>query len=151
MSTLNHNTFSLEREYPVPPATVFRHFADPALKQKWFGTDEGWTSLGSGMDFRVGGVEFDEGRWDNGTTSRFESRYLEIVEDLRLVYVYGMVVNDARLSDSLASIELTATDGGTLLRLTEQGVYYDGHEDPAMREQGTAWILDNLGKALAQA
>ena len=151
MSTLNHNTFRLEREYPVPPATVFRHFADEALKQKWFGTDEGWTSTGHGMDFRVGGVEYDEGRWDNGTTSRFESRYLEIVDDLRLVYTYFMLVDGVRLSDSLASIELTPTQGGTLLTLTEQGVYYDGHEDPALREQGTAWILDNLGKALASA
>lgn len=151
MTTLVHNTFRLEREYPVPPATVFRHFADETLKQKWFGTDEGWTSLGHGMDFRVGGVEYDEGRWANGTTSRFESRYLEIVDDLRLVYVYGMVVDDVRLSDSLASIELTATEGGTRLTLTEQGVYYDGHEDPALREQGTGWILDNLGRALASA
>jgi hypothetical protein len=35
--------------------------------------------------------------------------------------------------------------------LTEQGVYDDGHEDPALREQGIGWILDILGQALATA
>jgi uncharacterized protein YndB with AHSA1/START domain len=126
MSTLNHNTFQLTREYPVPPATVFAHFSDETLKRKWFGGDEGWTELGHEMDFRVGGAEYDEGRFEGGDsgsfTSRFDAVYHDIVEDQRLVYSYDMHVNGVHLSVSVASIELTPTAGGTLLTLTEQGV-----------------------------
>ena len=155
MSTLNHNTFQLAREYPVPPATVFRHFSEEALKRKWFGGDEGWTEIGHEMDFRGGGAEWDEGRFEGGDgvafTSRFDAVYHDIVEDQRLVYSYDMHVNGVHLSVSVASIELTPTAGGTLLTLTEQGVYFDGHEDPALREQGTKDLLEALGRALAAA
>lgn len=155
MSTLNHNTFRLEREYPAPPATVFRHFADEALKRKWFGGDEGWTTIGHDMDFRVGGVEYDEGRFEGGEngsfTSRFDAVYHDIVEDQRIVYSYDMHVDGVHLSVSVASIELTPTSSGTLLTLTEQGVYFDGHEDPALRERGTKDLLEALGRVLATA
>ena len=37
---------------------------------------------------------------------------------------------------------------GTRLTLTEHGAFLDGHEDPALREQGTRWLLEKLGEAL---
>jgi hypothetical protein len=33
----------------------------------------------------------------------------------------------------------------------QQGVYFDGHEDPARREEGTNGLLDALGAALERA
>lgn len=150
--TLVHDSFTLEREYPVPPAAVFRAFADPAIKQRWFGADDdGWTPVSRGMDFRVGGAEHDEGRSDSGYVSRFDAVYHEIVEDVRIVYTYDMRVDGVHLSVSLASIELTPTATGTLLTLTEQGVYFDAHEDPALRAEGTRQILESLGRVLAAA
>lgn len=146
--SLVHDTFTLQREYPVPPATVFRAFADFDVKQRWFGGDDGWTPISRGMDFRVGGAEHDEARWQTGTVSRFDAVYHEIVEDARIVYTYDMRVDGVHLSVSLASIELTPTDGGTLLTLTEQGVYFDGHEDPALRAAGTRDLLESLARAL---
>ena len=150
-----HDTFTLEREYPVPPAAVFRAFADPTIKQRWFGGEDGWTAISRGMDFRVGGTEHDEGRWDgpdgSSYVSRFDAVYHEIVEDQRIVFTYDMRVDGVHLSVSVTSIELTPTAGGTLLTFTEQGVYFDGHEDPALRRQGTADLLDALGRVLASA
>ena len=149
-----HDTFTLEREYPVPPAAVFRAFADPTIKQRWFGGEDGWTAISRGMDFRVGGAEHDEGRWDGGDdrsyVSRFDAVYHEIVEDQRIVYTYDMRVDGVHLSVSVSSIELTPTATGTLLTLTEQGVYFDGREDPALRAQGTRDLLESLGRALAE-
>lgn len=149
--TLAHDTFTLEREYPVTPAAVFRAFADPALKRRWFGAEEGWTPISSAMDFRVGGAEHDEARWegDHGYVSRFDAVYHEIVEDSRIVYTYDMRVDGVHLSVSVTSIELTPTAAGTLLTFTEQGVYFDGHEDPALRAAGTRDLLEALGRALA--
>ncbi len=153
--TMLHDTFALEREYPVTPAAVFRAFADAELKRRWFGGDEGWTTISHGMDFRVGGAEHDEGRWDgpegDSHVSRFDAVYHEIVESQRIVFTYDMRVDGTHLSVSVTSIELTPTVGGTLLTFTEQGVYFDGHEDPALRAAGTRDLLESLGRALTTA
>jgi uncharacterized protein YndB with AHSA1/START domain len=107
------------------------------------------------MDFRVGGAEHDEGRFDgpdgSSFVSRFDAVYHEIVEDQRIVFTYDMRVDGVHLSVSVTSIELTPTAGGTLLTFTEQGVYFDGREDPALRQQGTKELLELLGRALSTA
>ena len=38
---------------------------------------------------------------------------------------------------------------GTKLTYTEQGAFLDDIDKPEAREEGTAWLLDNLGKYLA--
>jgi uncharacterized protein YndB with AHSA1/START domain len=49
-----------------------------------------------------------------------------------------------KLSVSLATFELEPEGEGTTLTLTEHGVYLDGHEDPALREEGTRMLFDQL-------
>jgi hypothetical protein len=70
------------------------------------------------------------------------------VLDARIVYAYDMKLDDRRISASLTTIELKPVGGGTAMTFTEQGAFLDGHDDPARREQGTRWLLDNLEKAL---
>ena len=36
MTPTEHDTFVIERSYPVSPERAFRTFADPALKRRWF-------------------------------------------------------------------------------------------------------------------
>ncbi|HWH97370.1 MAG TPA: SRPBCC family protein [Pseudolysinimonas sp.] len=144
--TLTHDTFRLERDYPVPPAKVFQAFADPAIKQLWWGgAADGFTAVAETTDFREGGRDHQSGHWADGTESVFDAVYYEITENERLVYGYEMHVNGVRLSVSLASIELAATDAGTRLTLTEQGTYFDALDNPAQRKEGTSELLDRLG------
>ncbi len=143
---LTHSKFDLTREYKAPPSKVFRAFADPEMKAKWFeAPSEEWRHIGSAMDFREGGREFSEGQFgENGPVSRFDAEYHEILEDVRIVYSYEMRVNGAKLSVSLASIEFTPTDAGTRLTLTEQGVYFDDLDNTEQRKQGTEELLEAL-------
>lgn len=147
---LTHSTFVLDREYKVAPTKVFQAFADPSIKATWFHDPGGdWTMIGSSSDFREGGHEYNESRFGaDGPVSRFDARYHEIVEDLRIVYSYEMRVDGARLSVSITSIELAPTDAGTMLTLTEQGVYFDALENTAQREQGTRELLEALAGAV---
>lgn len=46
MSIRQHD-FTIERRFRQTPAQAFRAFADPELKQRWFGVPEGWTPIGS--------------------------------------------------------------------------------------------------------
>ena len=54
--SVTHATFTLERTYDAPPAKVFKAFADPAIKRRWFVEGEGWEVDEFTGEFKVGGV-----------------------------------------------------------------------------------------------
>jgi uncharacterized protein YndB with AHSA1/START domain len=149
---LTHSTFTIEREYKAPPKEVFQAFADPVIKERWFaGPPDQWRLVDAAMDFREGGREHSEGQFgEGGPVSRFDAIYHEIVDDLRMVYTYEMRVDGERLSVSLASIELTPTDAGTLLTMTELGVYFDDLDNSAQREEGTRELLEALVRVVEE-
>jgi uncharacterized protein YndB with AHSA1/START domain len=147
-STL-HNTFVIERTFPVAPARVFNAFADPAAKQHWFAGPDEWTKDKYEFDFRVGGRErVGGGGPPGGAVHRFEAIYQDIVPNERIIYTYDMHLNETRISVSLATLEFKPAGSGTHLILTEQGAYLDGFDKPGDREKGTRDLLDNLEKEL---
>lgn len=138
---VKHATFVVERQYPVSPEKVFQAWADPEAKSKWF-------SKADVFEFRVGGREYSRGGPPEGPIYTFDACYQEIVPDQRIVYSYTMDLDDIRISASLTTIELFPAAGGTKLVFTEQGAFFDGHDTPEVREQGTKELLDLLGKSL---
>ena len=148
--SVNHGTFAVERRYPAHPAKVFGAWADAAAKAIWM-DDPDFASDGSTveLDFRVGGHERFGGLDPGGTPYRYEARYYDIVPDHRIVYSYEMYTGDARMSVSLATVEIVPDGHGSKLTYTEQGAFLDDIDKIEEREEGTAFILDNLGKYLA--
>jgi len=143
-------TFTLERTYPHPPARVFGAFANKEEKAKWFGGGDPAQTQWD-FDFWEGGREYHAGPF-MGHVHAFDSRYLDIVENERIVHSYTMSVDGVKLSASLTSIEFEAVgDGSTRFRMIEHGAYFDGHEDPSVREEGTAGLLDALGAVLDES
>lgn len=138
-----HATFSVERRYPAPIASVFAAWADPAAKARWFAGPNSDHKL----DFRVGGREVNRGRVD-GAQLTFESVYQVIMPAERIVYTSTLSADDVVSTISLTTVELSPDDGGTRLLLTEQGTFLDGREDPQWRERGTGDWLDALGTEL---
>ena len=143
-----HAIFTIERTYDVPPARVFAAFSTKAQKDRWFSRSSDWTLLKHEFDFSVGGIERLSGLWPSGMASHFDCRYQDIVPNKRIVYVYNMTLDERLISISLATLEFKPARSGTLLVLTEQGVYLDGFEDGGGREHGTRFLLDKLGAAL---
>jgi uncharacterized protein YndB with AHSA1/START domain len=84
----------------------------------------------------------------DGSESRFEARYFEVVPEKRLVYAYDMYWQGKKISVSLASVEFVLAGKGTKLVLTEQHAFIDGYEDGGSRERGTQGLIDNLEVAL---
>jgi uncharacterized protein YndB with AHSA1/START domain len=146
--SVTHMSFTIERRYAAPPARVFAAFADAQAKERWFVGPPGWRTLEHTMDFRVGGREVNRVGPSEGPEHRFDAVYLDIVPDERIVFAYGMHMGETRLSASLTTIELRPDAAGTHLAFTEQGAFLDGHEDPAMREQGTRQLLESLAAAV---
>ncbi|MHB8242315.1 MAG: SRPBCC family protein [Solirubrobacteraceae bacterium] len=135
----DHATFTLERTYAASPARVFGAWADPQAKASWFGPPE---SRGEhSLEFGVGGRERLTVDTDDGARYTYDALYRDIVPDRRIVYVYEMYRDDTRLSVSVATVELEPVGEGTRLVLTEQGVFLDGQDTPAAREDGTKPLL----------
>jgi uncharacterized protein YndB with AHSA1/START domain len=148
--SVNHVTFAIERSYPAQPARVFAAWADVQAKEIWM-DDPDFKSDGSvsELDFRIGGHERFGGLTPEGATYRYDAVYYDIVPDHRIVYAYEMYMGDDRMSVSMATVEMVPDQAGTKLTYTEQGAFLDGIDKPEAREEGTAWMLDNLGKYLA--
>jgi uncharacterized protein YndB with AHSA1/START domain len=145
-----HGSFHLERTYKARPAQVYKALSDEAAKRKWFGGGDGkWTQIERHMDFRIGGTERAKGRWDSGVVTTFDAIYHDIVPEERIVYTYEMHLNEAKISVSLATMQITrVNDTETKLAITEQGAFLDGYDDAGSREHGTGWLMDKLGETL---
>ncbi|MGO8959128.1 MAG: SRPBCC family protein [Streptosporangiaceae bacterium] len=148
--SVHHATFVIEREYLARPTRVFAAWADAKAKEIWM-DDPDYQSDGSSyeLDFRVGGRERFGGKDPEGSTYRYDAVYYDIVPDQRIVYCYEMYAGDERMSVSIATVDIVPGGNGSKLTYTEQGAFLDGIDKPEAREEGTAWLLDNLGKYLA--
>jgi uncharacterized protein YndB with AHSA1/START domain len=144
----HHATFVIERHYDAAPARVFAAWANPKAKARWFVGPDEWEKSDHRLDFRVGGRESVSGGPPGGPVHAYDALYWDIVPNERIVSTYDMHLDDKRISVSLATVEFKPAGAGTRLIYTEQGVFLEGYDKPAQREQGTRDLLDNLDAAL---
>jgi uncharacterized protein YndB with AHSA1/START domain len=142
--TTEHGTFTVIRTYPVPPERVFAAWASQEAKARWFGAPG---SSAYELDFRVGGTEVNRGGPPGGPVYTYEAVYRDIVPAERIVYAYFMEADGALISVSVTTVEFAPAASGTTLTFTEQGVFLDGRDSPAVREKGTSELLDALNAA----
>ncbi len=145
-----HATFAIERVYPVAPARAFAAWSNKEAKAAWAYCHPEWVPSVHDFDFSVGGREYAVTGPAGGTRHIFDAIYRDIVPDQRIVYAYDMHLDDRRISISLTTVEFFAVAGGTRLVFTEQGVFLDGYDDIAGREEGTRIGLANLDRVFSQ-
>ena len=146
--SVEHASFVVERKYEAPPERAIAAWADREAKARWYVDSDAHLEL----DFRVGGREHSQGTAPDGRAYTYEALFQDIVPAERIVYTYEMVLEETRISVSLATVEFTPVgDSGTRLVFTEQGAFLDGHEAPARRTQGMGSLLDALGKEVQSA
>jgi len=148
--SIKHSSFVIERRLDYGPELVYRAWTQKDAKARWFnGPADKWQEEVREMDVRAGGRDVLIGKFVDGSESRFESQYFDVVPEKRLVYAYDMYWQGKKISVSLACIEFVAAGKGTKLVVTEQQAFLDGFEDAGGRERGTKQLMDNLEVALA--
>ncbi|MEV4003027.1 SRPBCC domain-containing protein [Actinomadura sp. NPDC049753] len=151
---VRHDTFTLSRRLDAPPSAVFAAFADDAVRRRWVKLP------GSGAtyhhEFRVGGGETAQSTFTVLDAPPehldYRSRYLDIVPERRIVYVYESTVNDLLRWTSLVTVQLAGDAGSTDLTWTEQVAFLtrtgDGSADLPHLRGATALRLTGLAVAL---
>jgi uncharacterized protein YndB with AHSA1/START domain len=149
-----HNTFVVERSYPVTPERAFAAFADPATKRRWYVDAAGNDVEHYESDFRPGGREcarfqFKKGSPLAGVACVNEGSYLDIVPNHRIVEASTMIIGGRCISASQVTFEFLATDTGCDLIFTHQGAFFEGADGPEMRRAGWQKLLERLAADLA--
>ncbi|UED82864.1 SRPBCC domain-containing protein [Streptomyces profundus] len=144
-------TFVLTRDFSAPRADVFRAFAEPGLRARWFRLPGRTATAEHRLDFRVGGEAVARNVFSSGGVEEHlenQSRFLDLVPDERFVFAYTALVNGVRRWVSLVTVELADEAGGSRLSWTEHYSYLvttgDGSRDVAHLRGGTALLLNGL-------
>ena len=140
----NHHVIELKRHFDYKPELVFFAYSNPDSKRVWFSGPPDWDNKPGEMDFRVGGRETSSGGPKGEWVSLYDSRYLDIVPNERIINAFSMYIDGRLITCSLATTEFRAAGDGTDVTLTEQIVFLDGADHLENRTQGTAAIFDML-------
>lgn len=143
--SVEHASFVVERKYEALPVRAFAAWADREAKARWYVDSDAHLEL----DFRVGGRERSQGIAPDGRAYSYNALFQDIVPAERIVYTYEMILDETRISVSLATVEfMLVGDGHTHLVFTEQAAFLDDHESRARRAEGMGGLLDALGEEL---
>lgn len=146
-----HDTVAFERRFAAAPAHVFAAWADAEQRASWHFPGGGdWVLIEFGQDFTVGGRSHARFGPKASPNLREEGRFLDIVQDRRIVSAGTMHEDEVRISSTLCTVELTPDGTGTRLKLTDQSAFLDGREAPPDRRSGWGQVLSRLERFLAE-
>ncbi|GGZ23157.1 SRPBCC family protein [Asticcacaulis endophyticus] len=140
----HHHLITIERDLAFSPDVVFKAWADPAAKAKWFSGPPDWEAEPHHLDFRVGGKERSAGGPKDGPPHRMEAVYHDIVPEERIISSFSMYLDTTLITVSLATIEFKPSAKGTKLILNEQIVFLDGSDHLDDRIHGTNAMIDMM-------
>jgi uncharacterized protein YndB with AHSA1/START domain len=149
MTTL-HETLVFERVVRAPAEAVFNAFADPVARAAWGAPSDTAVVIYDETNFREGGR--DRFRCGSKTNPNIhgETRYLEIVENHRIVSSETITMDGKKLCASLTTLELTPNGKQTNLKTTTQLASFIGQDMVKGHTTGTNASLDNLVRHLAR-
>jgi uncharacterized protein YndB with AHSA1/START domain len=137
----------LSRSFAAPRDRVFRAFTAPAQLAKWWGP-KGFTVPACTMDVRAGGTWHTVMRSPEGKDHIVSGVYREIIPPERLVFTWAWEEDGARGHETIVTIELFETPGGTRLELTHGT--FENEDSRDRHRHGWSGCFDCLEQALAE-
>ena len=137
----------LSRSFAAPRDRVFRAFTAPTQLTRWWGP-KGFTVPACTLDVRAGGAWRTVMRSPEGKDHIVSGVYREITPPARLVFTWGWETEGERGHETVVTIELFETPGGTRLELTHEG--FETEDSLNAHRDGWSSCLDCLEQALAE-
>lgn len=146
---IQHGTLVIERDFAAPVHRVFAAWADVEARKRWAVPSPSEAIEYDQADFRVGGLDVSRCGQIGDLTYVVEDRYLDIVQNERILFSESVSQHDVLLSVALVTVEFSETDTGTHLILTEQLAALDAQMLAGSNEGWNA-ALENLGHELSR-
>ncbi len=137
----------LSRSFAAPRDRVFRAFTAPSQLVRWWGP-KGFTVPACTLDVRAGGAWRTVMRSPEGKDHIVSGVYREITPPARLVFTWAWEEEGARGHETVITIELFETPGGTRLELTHER--FETEDSRNAHRDGWSSCLDCLEQALAE-
>ncbi|MCW7493579.1 SRPBCC family protein [Leptospira sp. 2 VSF19] len=154
---VRNSTFTIERILPASKERAFGAWSNPESKRRWFACHDDWKTVEFSLDFQVGGKETNLVLTPAGSRHVFDATYYDIIPNERIIYAFGMYVNDIRISVSLVTVLFESEIiGRTKMIFTEQIVFlqepnafgFSADDEIRGRVDGTNAGFDRLEKEL---
>lgn len=141
-------TVDLTKEFARPVEVVFAAWATEEAQRAWSDPGEGWELNFDQFQFAVGQTDICRFGPAGGQHYVNENRYLEIEAGKRIVYSTSLSSDGSLTFAGTVAVTFEEAEGGTRMRLVEQGLYFDGQDDVAGHRSGWESMLAALGRYL---
>ena len=145
---LDEGTVDLTKDFAHPVQTVFAAWSREEAQKTWGKPGPGWHMSLERFSFKTG--ESDVWRFGpDGSADYFnENRYLAIEPGKRIVYDTSLRKEDKLTFAGTVVVIFEEANGGTRLRLVEQGLYLDGQDSVDEHRAGWEGMLNAFGAYL---
>ena len=150
MTKTTHDTLTITRKFTASPDAVFDAFASREAMEVWASPGEGITSRVDPFDFREGGLAVTTMTMEGAPPWVNEDRFQSILPGRRIIQTSTLRHDDTLTFAGVVTLEFMPDDAGSILHLTETGVFPDGLDQSAEHEAGWGAMLNLLEEYLAR-
>lgn len=122
----DHGTLVVEQMLNVPVSRVYSAFADPKERVRWGAPSDTAAFIYDAADFRVGGMDLIRCGAKDDPRYRVEVRYINIVDERRVVWTETIRDPDKLLATNITTLEFIPQGQRTQLKVTVQVTSFAG-------------------------
>ena len=122
----DHGTIVVEQMINIPVSRAYSAFADPKERVRWGAPSDTAAFIYDAVDFRVGGMDLIRCGAKDDLRYRVEVRYINIVDERRVVWTETIRDPDKLLATNITTLEFMPHGQRTRLKVTVQVTSFVG-------------------------
>jgi uncharacterized protein YndB with AHSA1/START domain len=149
--SIEQGTVDITKTFAAPVASVFAAWAEEAAQRAWGDPGPEWQMHFERFRFTVGDSDLCRFGPKDGPVYINENRYLEITTNSRIAYASTLREEGVLTFAGTVVVTFVPGEGGTHMRLIEQGLYFDDRDKADDHRAGWRAMLEAMDSYLRQA